>query len=197
MTATFDHLVIAAEDLASGAAEIEAALGVPLVEGGRHGAFGTHNRLLGLGPGEYLEVIAVDPGAPRPGRARWFGLDRFDGATRPVAWVVRVPELDRADAPGAPVDLERGAYRWRMAVPADGTLPNHGLHPAVIEWQGCHPADDLPESGCRLASLVLSHPEPHAISALPGADDPRVSVRAAEAPRLAALVETPHGAVWL
>jgi hypothetical protein len=36
---------------------------------------GTHNRLLKLGAGRFLEVIAIDPEAPAPGRRRWFDLD--------------------------------------------------------------------------------------------------------------------------
>ena len=86
---SFDHLVIAARSLDEGTAYVEAVLGVKLSPGGQHGHMGTHNRLLSLGPLEYLEVIAVEPGAPAPptgsGRsirtpaspaenARWFVL---------------------------------------------------------------------------------------------------------------------------
>ena len=104
----FDHLAVAAVSLDEGAAAIEAALGVPLQAGGKHAAMGTHNRLLSLGPGEYLEVIAIDPGAPAPARARWFGLDGFAGTARPRAWILRCADLDVAlvDAPegsGLPV----------------------------------------------------------------------------------------------
>ena len=34
---------------------------------------GTHNRVLGMAGGMYLEVIAIDPDAAA--RPRWFGLD--------------------------------------------------------------------------------------------------------------------------
>ena len=36
---------------------------------------GTHNRVLGMAGGMYLEVIAIDPDAAAPERPRWFGLD--------------------------------------------------------------------------------------------------------------------------
>jgi hypothetical protein len=36
---------------------------------------GTHNRVMGLYGGLYLEVIAIDPSAAAPDRPRWFGLD--------------------------------------------------------------------------------------------------------------------------
>ena len=41
--------------------------------------WGTHNRVMAISsegiPDCYLEVIAIDPEAPEPGRPRWFGLD--------------------------------------------------------------------------------------------------------------------------
>lgn len=194
--AVFDHLAVGCTRLEDGVAHVEAALGVTLTPGGRHPVFGTHNRLLSLGPGAYLEVIAPDPDAPPPGRPRWFDLDRFEGPPRLAAWIVRVPHLAAAGAPGEILDLARGAYRWRMAVPADGVLPADGLHPAMIEWRGPHPADALPDAGCRLGALVLRHPEPARLAALPGAGDPRVTAEAGP-PGLAARIDTPGGPVWL
>ncbi|HSH43331.1 MAG TPA: VOC family protein, partial [Arenicellales bacterium] len=70
-----DHLVVAAADLAAGREYIEDLLGVRTEAGGRHDAIGTHNQLLRLGDDQYLEIIAVDPDAPAPGKPRWFGLD--------------------------------------------------------------------------------------------------------------------------
>jgi hypothetical protein len=200
MSAVFDHLAVSAETLAAGGAHVEALLGVALEPGGAHPAFGTHNRLLSLGPRAYLEVIAVDPDAPPPDRPRWFDLDRFSGPPRLTNWIVRVDDLAAAQAagaaPGAILDLERGRYRWRMAVPEDGVLPHDNLHPAVIEWRGPHPAEALPDRGCRLARLILRHPEPERLAGLPGADDGRVRIEAGPA-GLSALIDTPRGARWL
>ncbi len=198
MTVAFDHLAIACERLAEGAAALEAALGVTLAAGGRHVAFGTHNRLLSLGPGEYLEVIAADPDAESPPRPRWFDLDRFAGPPRLVAWVARVPDLATADRGGRDevLDLSRGAYRWRVAGRSDGRLVAGGAAPQLIEWQGAHPADALPESGCRLTRLVLRHPDAGTRAALPCREDSRIDV-APGLPGLAACLATPAGAVWL
>jgi hypothetical protein len=77
-----DHLAVAAENLGEGRALVEEALGLALQPGGQHAHFGTHNLLMGLADGLYLEVIAVDPEAPAPGYPRWFDLDRFHGAPR-------------------------------------------------------------------------------------------------------------------
>lgn len=196
-----DHLVVAAAGLDEGAAAVEAALGVALEPGGTHPTMGTHNRLLSLGPGLYLEVIAVDPSAEPPGRPRWFDLDRFLGPPRLKNWVARCENLKEELALSPPGtgevhDLARGDFRWRMAVPADGRLPFGGAFPALIEWRGAlHPADRLPDRGCRLRRLTVRHPEAGALRrALEGRlADGRIAFEAAAGIGLAAEIDTPSG----
>src|SRR5690349_21733313 len=170
MDIRFDHAVLAARNLAEGAAWLEARLGVPMGAGGKHAAMGTHNRLVSLGPGRFVEVIAIDPAAPAPGRPRWFDLDtaamrrRLERGPALVTWVVRADDIGRAVelcAVGRPeiLELERGDYRWRIGVPASGNLAHDGIVPTIIQWSGAHPSDALLESGCRLEKLVLRHPE--------------------------------------
>lgn len=199
--ALFDHLAIAAVDLDDGAAAIEAALGVPLQGGGKHAAMGTHNRLVSLGEGEYLEVIAIDPAAEGPGRPRWFALDGFSGAPRPRAWILRCDDLGAALArapagAGVPMGFRRDALTWRMAVPDSGVLPFDGVFPALIEWgQGvAHPAGRLPDRGVRLTGLTLRHPQADALRAAlaPLVSDPRLCVQTG-APGIEAVFDTPSG----
>ncbi len=158
-----DHIAVAGETLEEAAAHVEQALGVALQAGGKHAKFGTYNRLLGLEDGLYLEAIAVDPEAPDPEMPRWFDLDRFKGPARLTNWICRVSDINAVTLPREPVrpvDLERGALRWRMAIPDSGRLPFDNLYPALIEWQGdLHPASMLQASGCRLRRLVIYHPE--------------------------------------
>lgn len=194
-----DHLAVAAATLAEGRAAVEDALGLGLEAGGRHPHFATHNLLLGLGDGLYLEVIAIDPEAPDPGRPRWFDLDRFAGPPRLSNWICRTGDLAGAVArwprAGRPVALARGDLRWRMAVPEDGRLPCGGLFPALIEWQGSgHPAARLAPSGCRLERLVVVHPEARGLQAAlgPELDDARIAFESGPA-ALRAEIATPHG----
>jgi hypothetical protein len=175
-----DHIAVAATTLGEGVTAVENLLGVSLSAGGQHPAMATHNRLLGLGD-VYLEVIATDPNAMPPGRPRWFALDRFAGPPRLTNWVLACDDLDAALAgapPGAgvPMELARGDFRWRMAVPPDGELPMGGAFPALIEWQGeAHPAARLPDSGLRLARLEVAHPDMADLApALAGLRDARV-----------------------
>jgi hypothetical protein len=165
-----DHLVLAARDLDAGAAWLENHLGVVLSPGGKHARMGTHNRLLGLGEGFYLELIAVDPQALAPGRPRWFGLDHTmhlpTDRPRLVHWVARSEDIERdvracRHDPGEILTMERSDFRWRITVPTDGRLPGDGLLPTLIQWDvPFHPAQRLPESGCRLMKLEAFHPDP-------------------------------------
>ena len=195
-----DHVAVAAQTLEEGRAHVEEALGVALQTGGAHARFGTHNLLLGLAEGLYLEVIAVDPEARAPEGARWFDLDRFEGRPRPQVWVARVPEMGvaRSALPqaGRAVELARGDLRWEMAVPEDGILPHDNRFPALICWPPgtVHPGARLEASGCALRACVVSHPEAKALQAqlAPHLDDPRVVFEAGPS-ALRFEIETPHG----
>lgn len=196
----FDHIAVAALTLEEGAAHVEAALGVPLQAGGKHARMGTHNRLLGLGD-LYLEVIATDPAAPPPPTPRWFDLDRFTGPPRITNWIARCDDLEAdlaisPDGTGAPMSLERGDLRWRMAVPADGRLPHDGAFPALIQWEGqLHPAARLTDRGVRLTRLEIAHPDAPALrSALAGRfADNRVAIVDGAVFSMQASFATPHG----
>ena len=200
-TMQFDHLAVSGNTLAEASDHIEQALGVALQDGGQHGVFGTHNRLLGLADGLYLEAIACDPLVPNPGRARWFDLDRFSGAPRLTNWICRCDDIVETlqtlpAGAGHPVDLTRGALRWRMAVPQDGILPFHGAFPALIQWQTTsHPAQSLTQRGCRLQRLTIAHPDADRLKAELGCfSDPRVVFETSTAPGFSAAFDTPHGA---
>ncbi|MDJ0626647.1 MAG: VOC family protein [Rhodobacter sp.] len=196
-----DHLAVSAASLDEGTAYVEAALGVPVLAGGVHPAMGTHNRLLSLGPGLYLEVIAIDPNASAPGRPRWFDLDTFAGRPHLTNWVARTDDLHAALAAapggaGVPMELARGNLRWKMAVPDDGRLPFDGGFPALIEWQGAdHPSRNLADTGCRLTALEIVHPKAADLRAALArlAEFPMVSVSEGAECEFCAVIDTPHG----
>ena len=193
-----DHLAVACETLEEGREAVETALGVSLQPGGQHPRYGTQNLLLGLEDGLYLEVIAIDPGAPEPPFPRWFDLDRFEGYARLHTWICRADDLDghvaRNPRAGVPVDMVRGNLSWRMAVPENGQLPFDNCHPAVMQWNGSdHPAARLTPSGCRLERLTVRHPDADALSAMVGPmEDARIQFETGEA-GLSAEFSTPYG----
>lgn len=199
-----DHIAVLGESLAEATSHAERALGQPLSPGGEHARFGTHNQVIGLAPGLYLEAIAIDPSAPVPEGPRWFGLDHFSGPPRLDKWICGVADLDAAleafPMAGRAVALERGSLRWRMAVPEDGILPFDGLFPALIEWQSpVPPGRALSASGLTLEALTVSHPEAPRLEALlaPHLDAPLVRFAQAEHSGLSARVGRPDGACTL
>jgi hypothetical protein len=165
-----DHLVVAARTLDEGAAWIESRLGVaPAPSIGKHATMGTHNRLLSLGPGRFLELIAIDPDATTPLRPRWFDLDtpqmrsRIARSPGLIHWVERTDDLEGA-LEGYPVAVditlfERGSYRWRMALTRDGSRPGGNAYPTLIQWEGEHPADRLADAGVRLERFTHENGE--------------------------------------
>lgn len=210
MDIRFDHIVIAARTLEEGVEWVERRLGVEVASGGKHDDMGTHNRLLSLGPGRFIELIAIDPAAPAPGRPRWFELDRPGMRERLargpalIHWVARTDDLEAAAGAAAGgrslemLPLARGAFRWKMALAADGSLPSEGVAPTMIQWYSQHPTEVLPDSGCRLEALVLHHPDaPGILHALRFAglatDDPVQAHH--EGIGLEARIRTPKGTV--
>lgn len=191
-----DHLAVAARTLKEGRSFVETALGITLQKGGQHPRYGTHNLLIGLEEGLYLEVIAVDPQADMPPDPRWFRLDEFEDGPCLHNWICRTEDM-AADLPqmpegaGRPVALTRGALRWKMAVPEDGRLPYDEMCPALIQWQGRHPAASLKQSGARLLRLVVRHPLAQDLAAqmAPVFQDARVVFEPADEPGLRAEFE--------
>lgn len=172
--AELDHLVVACARLNDGVDWVEQQLGARPQPGGQHVAMGTHNALLKLGARAYLEVIAIDPDGAPPARPRWFALDepamQARLAERPglITWVLRCDSLAGACARvpdlGEILSMSRGGFRWKIAVPEDGSLPWSGVLPAAIQWEpgsdgsALHPCDRLPDSECELLELKLAHP---------------------------------------
>lgn len=220
MKLALDHLVVAAADLDSGTRHVADLLGIAPTGGGAHPRMGTHNRVLGMAGGVYLEVIAIDPDAPTPQRPRWFGLDqpamrarlaegpflahwaaRVEAPADLSAWQARHP--DRI-APAIP--MTRGDLRWRLTVPDDGSLPawreagataGDGLLPTLIQWDvDAYPGVSLPRQPLTLVALAGTHPRAALLRqglAWLGADALIAIEQADGLPRLQAAIETDRG----
>lgn len=200
-TLELDHLAVVARTLEEGCSYVEAVLGAELSSGGKHDDMGTHNKLLSLGPDIYLEVIAIDPSAPKPKHRRWFNLDTFDGAPRMMNWICRTDDLEAAleEAPpgsGRTMWLTRGDMRWQMAVPEFGKLPFDDASPALIHWgDSPRPSRRLPDHGFRLVRLDVFHPRAgELVDAFPSINRLQTtSVREGPEKRLIATIATPEG----
>ncbi|MEK9969435.1 MAG: VOC family protein [Ferrovibrio sp.] len=208
-----DHITVIAPTLAEGVAHVRACLDIDVPFGRQHPDMGTHNHLLRLCSNEpaeavYLEIIAVNPDAPRPQRARWFGLDdgaavrkAWDDGRRLRGWVARTDNLNavlsRHEAfLGRAVRFSSAKGDFLFAIPDDGSLPLDGAAPSVIDRLGKPPSvAAMTDLGARLQSLTLEHPEADRIAAL------YAGLAVANAPqvcqgtdlRYRAMIQTPGG----
>jgi hypothetical protein len=182
--------VISARTLDEGTQYVADTLGVAPAGGGAHPLMRTHNRLLNLWGGVYLEVIAIDPHAAEPAdgatpRARLFALDdpatqaRLETGPYLSHWVARVErpkqlaawqtQYPQRIAPIVP--MTRGEFTWSLSVPDNGAFPTwqgagDGVLPSLIQWDTPrHPSGVLPETDIALKTLKALHPQADTIAA--------------------------------
>ena len=201
-----DHLVYAAPDLDQAIDRIERRLGIRPARGGKHAGGLTHNALISLGTGSYLEIIApVTKAEPGPGLP--FGLETVT-EPRLIAWAVSVDDIEgRVEAakkkgydPGAVAfggrDLPDGSsLNWRLTIRPKPA--GDGLVPFLIQWlSDPHPSTTAP-GGCQFVALRAEHPDPASVQAVLDALEVEMEVVRGPAPRLIATLDTPNGRVDL
>jgi hypothetical protein len=202
---TLDHITIIAPSLAAGVDHVRTCLGIDVPFGTTHPDMGTHNHRLRLGEAVYLEIIAVDPGAPRPARPRWFGLDDAEAVRRHWkdgerlrTWVARTSDIDAVLAAhghrfGGKMQI---GQTTQFSVLPDGRLPLGAALPSIIDRAGnAPPSATMPDLGARLHEFVLEHPAPREIKALYDELGIRNAPRVQEGPRVRylATIETAQG----
>jgi hypothetical protein len=215
-----DHLVVVADTLAQGAQWCEATLGVAPGPGGKHALMGTHNRLLHIAsptyPHAYLEIIAIDPDAPSPSHARWFGMDdpalqaAVKREPRLVHFVAHTSDVTLACASlaklhhdvGQPVKASRdtpsGTLSWQITVRSDGVPQAQGAMPTLIQWGTVHPTDTMAASTISLRQVIASANPPNRLDqAFEALNLMDVTLAHGTVPALQAVLQTPRGFVTL
>ena len=200
-----DHLAVAGDSLEEASEFLEEALGVSMEDGGKHNLFGTHNKLLGLNDGLYLECIAIDPDAPKLRYPRWFDLDNFTGLPRLTNWICNCKDIykELLNFPieiGPVMDVSRGKLSWKITVPNDGILPFDNLFPALIQWNslGMHPSKKLKSSNCKLLNITICHPNANKLkNILNRLSDKRVFFERNSTISISAEFDTPSGKRYL
>jgi hypothetical protein len=133
-----DHVIYGTSDLEAAARRVEEAVGVAAVAGGHHEGLGTHNQIVSLGDGTYIELLAVaDPaeaGRSSVGAALQASIGAREGL---LGWAVAVRELDPVAARlGMPIGtIRREGLTARLAGMAEAL--NEPYLPFFIE----RPAD--------------------------------------------------------
>jgi len=203
-----DHVVYGVEVLGDGADELAERLGVRPAAGGTHVGRGTHNALLGLGGGAYLEVIALDPDQPRPAGPLPFALDRLR-LPRLVGWASRAVDIEGQRARAAALGHDPGEVLGMSRRRPDGLLlewrltrggtpdPDLLVVPFLIDWGASpHPSESAP-AGVQLAELRAEHPDPAAVRERLAALGLDLPVDEGPEAALVAALETPRGRVVL
>lgn len=161
----FDHILYAGPDLEDLRADFERRSGLQAAQGGRHANWGTHNALVGLGAGLYLELVAPEPGSSGP----W--ADAFAPLPGPSlqAWCVRagpasevVARLARAGVGSRWVEGSRalpggGVLTWELVFPVGHEFG--GALPFFIDWgRSTHPSAAL-GAPAKLSHFTVEHPD--------------------------------------
>jgi hypothetical protein len=202
-----DHLVYAAPDLDAACDDLQERLGVRPSPGGKHTGRGTHNALLDLGDGAYLEVIGPDPDQPPPAGPRPFGIDRL-AIARLVTWAAKAPDIEARLARAKDAGFDPGPLQamsrmrpdgvklaWRLTVRDEPG--GDGLVPFLIDWDETPHPSATAAKGCRLITFRAEHPRPSDIIPLLAAVGERLEVREGPHPRLIAEIVCPRGRMEL
>jgi Glyoxalase-like domain len=141
------------------------ALGLDVVEGGRHPGLGTRNRIVPLGA-SYLELLAVEDVATA--ERTEFGrslLARISGGDRLTRWSIRTDRIEEvAAALGLEVDdrardhPDGRTLNWRSA----GLAPSLAdpTRPFFMQWPDADwPGNEAASHDARLVGLELSVPD--------------------------------------
>lgn len=170
MSVKLDHIVFGCAELDAGAVWLSERLGVAEGARGVHKMMGTHNALWNMGAA-YIELVAINPQAPHPGRPRWFGLDdaatqsKLEQGVQLLTWAIAgtpiEPIIENAPVALGPVEsFSRDDLAWNVAVPLAGTPGMEGAFPLTLDWtEGIHPATRLPDMGIRCERLTVCHPK--------------------------------------
>jgi hypothetical protein len=130
--------------------------------------------LLGLGPDQFIEIIAPDPAQGTPAHPRPFDLDdpalklTLEAEPQLIAYVAATPAIEAVvarlgESHGGKIHaMSRGPFSWRMAFPPQRQDMGN-LIPPLIQWDGARAAAQIPDSGWRLTGFEAQHPDMDAL----------------------------------
>ena len=198
-TVQIDHIIVAVADLDRAIESVESLTGVRPVHGGEHPGRGTHNALLSLGEGIYLELIAAKPEV----ESEWNSLK----GPIPIGFAVSVRDIEKAarqlkDAGFQTTEVTAGSRRT-----PDGKLlrwQTFGLEksapdaPFFIRWSpdSPHPSMTSP-SGCTLTHIEIATPDASELSRLRDALDLDILISQSQNSHLKITIKCPNGTVTL
>ncbi len=159
-----DHVILATADLEAGVRALEAITGATPVYGGSHPDRDTHNAIVPLSGGMYIEILAPKDGLEAI-------PDFFEGLDQLtlVGFALSVRDLERAERTARALGLDTngieqgsrktpngGRLAWRLLLLNDAEM---FMKPFFISWSedSAHPSKARPPR-CALANLKLTTP---------------------------------------
>jgi len=207
ITATLDHVVYGVPDLEIGIRDLANVLGVTPAFGGRHESIGTHNAILPLEGGRYLELIARDPSRPNPPLGIPWGLDSLKEPGL-ITWAVATRDIDAAVEhaknegydPGTAIDVARATpegdqLTWRLTISRE--FAAEGLVPFMIDWGSSPHPSSTSDALCSLEGFSAEHPDPGAVQAMLGSLGVSLDVVQGPKARLRGTLVGPDGSIEL
>lgn len=201
---TLDHLVYAVPDLPAALDWFEDQTGLRPAIGGRHPHQGTHNALINIGNGAYLEIVAADPENTEAAAPRWMGVDLITTPTM-VRWSLKSDNLQQQATALRAIHHDLGTLhtarrqtpegdhlQWQMTLPLPA--PAVDIIPFFLDWSASdfHPTDRLDEA-VSVLHLELGHPDPAATEATLAKLGVTVAVSLADRPGFTVRLMTPKG----
>ena len=202
--AQVDHILLGASDLDRAMLEFERVTGVRPQYGGKH-PFGTHNALVSLGNGLYVELIALQPGAkPPPFFSQLAALENLIENLTPIGWAASITapqQIRQLESEGFHLSDARAGSR----IKPDGTTLQWEVFelqqqlpgaPLFISWapKSVHPSGTSP-TGCKLQSFTIATPESEMASRLLSVLEISIPVLKAPTERFTVALECPKGKV--
>jgi hypothetical protein len=199
--------VYAAPGLGAAVADLERRLGVRLLPGGSHPAWGTRNALAPLGPTTYLEVIGPDPETPAASLPRLFGIATL-AAPRLATWAAKGTDLARLTERARSHQIDLGAPSIGSRRRPEGTLISWqltdpfkpragGILPFFIDWCGKDHLASLARAEIQLLDFHAQHPDPEEVTDQLRFLGIELRVVQGSAPALFAVLRTAAGTVVL
>lgn len=201
-----DHLLLGVPDLDEGIVFVERLTGVRAVVGGSHPGRGTHNALIALSAGRYIEIIAPDPHQDV--------ISRLSTLVAPalVGWAALTNDIDTlaerlraADVetsgplPGSRSRPDGRVLTWKT-LSLSRTFAHAEIDPVpfFIQWDttSVHPSADSPAAG-ELLTLELHHPNAGSLRRAFESIGIDADVCEAGTTRLVAAIRTSSGVVTL
>jgi len=202
-----DHIVLAVPDLEEGILWIEKKLGVRPIYGGQHQSEGTHNALLSLGRGCYLELLAIDFSNKKVNAPRWMGIDlinepiitrwaiKSENLEKEIRFLKNVNSLLGNHKTGSRAKTDGSILKWQLSIPLPE--PKVEVTPFLLDWgDSVHPTASL-ESNCELISLNLYHPEPSEFQEVMKNLNLDFEIKKGMASKISIIIQSPKGVIEL